>query len=62
MGILPVLEQLQDILNTAQCEYEIIVVNDGSTNRAIVDFADCLNQIAMFALLADMIDKRTGRL
>ena len=33
MGILPVLEELQAILNAAQCEYEIIVVNDGSTDQ-----------------------------
>jgi glycosyltransferase involved in cell wall biosynthesis len=33
MGILPVLDQLQDILDAADCEYEIIVVNDGSTDE-----------------------------
>ncbi|MBI4781132.1 MAG: glycosyltransferase family 2 protein [Oscillatoriophycideae cyanobacterium NC_groundwater_1537_Pr4_S-0.65um_50_18] len=32
LGIAPVLQQLQTILNDAQCEYEIIVVNDGSTD------------------------------
>ena len=32
LGIAPVLEDLQSILTAAQCEYEIIVVNDGSTD------------------------------
>jgi glycosyltransferase involved in cell wall biosynthesis len=32
-GILPVLEHLQAILDAAECEYELIVVNDGSTDR-----------------------------
>ncbi|HEY9628266.1 MAG TPA: glycosyltransferase family 2 protein [Coleofasciculaceae cyanobacterium] len=32
LGIAPVLQHLQTILNDAQCEYEIIVVNDGSTD------------------------------
>jgi glycosyltransferase involved in cell wall biosynthesis len=31
-GIIPVLDQLQVTLNAAACEYEIIVVNDGSTD------------------------------
>lgn len=31
-GILPVLEQLQAILSAAECRYEIIVVDDGSTD------------------------------
>ncbi|MCU0569347.1 MAG: glycosyltransferase family 2 protein [Oculatellaceae cyanobacterium Prado106] len=31
-GILPVLDELQAILQRADCEYEIIVVNDGSTD------------------------------
>ncbi|NJR66228.1 MAG: glycosyltransferase family 2 protein [Leptolyngbyaceae cyanobacterium CRU_2_3] len=32
LGIVPVLEHLQRILDGARCEYEIIVVNDGSTD------------------------------
>jgi glycosyltransferase involved in cell wall biosynthesis len=32
-GILPVLDHLQSILNHAQCSYELIVVNDGSTDE-----------------------------
>jgi glycosyltransferase involved in cell wall biosynthesis len=31
-GILPVLDELRATLNAAACEYEIIVVNDGSTD------------------------------
>jgi glycosyltransferase involved in cell wall biosynthesis len=31
-GIIPVLDELQATLNVATCEYEIIVVNDGSTD------------------------------
>jgi glycosyltransferase involved in cell wall biosynthesis len=31
-GILPVLDELRSTLNTAACQYEIIVVNDGSTD------------------------------
>jgi glycosyltransferase involved in cell wall biosynthesis len=31
-SIIPVLDRLQDILNAAEFEYEIIVVNDGSTD------------------------------